>query len=183
MEKMDQPWQVLTFRTLETSWHTLLEVSPNSKFSKEIKLLLECGENVSTGVKLEDQIALGKRLVLVGSTGTVRSQGGAAYGANVEVRLREPDFPVGQDQSSLSLNLVQWRGGLDLGANFQSQFSLGRNYKMAVCAGLNNKLSGQITVRTSSAEQIQIALIAILPIAKTLYKKFWPGASEKYSIY
>ncbi|XP_045825627.1 translocase of chloroplast 159, chloroplastic isoform X2 [Trifolium pratense] len=141
------------------------------------------GENVSTGVKLEDQIALGKRLVLVGSTGTVRSQGDAAYGANLEVRLREADFPVGQDQSSLSLSLVQWRGDLALGANFQSQFSLGRNYKMAVRAGLNNKLSGQITVRTSSAEQLQIALIAILPIAKTLYKNFWPGASEKYSIY
>jgi Toc86/159 family protein import component len=141
------------------------------------------GENVSTGVKLEDQIALGKRLVLVGSTGTVRSQGDSAYGANVEVRLREADFPVGQDQSSLSLSLVQWRGDLALGANFQSQFSLGRNYKMAVRAGLNNKLSGQITVRTSSAEQLQIALIAIIPIAKTLYKNFWPGASEKYSIY
>ncbi|GAU18751.1 hypothetical protein TSUD_80400 [Trifolium subterraneum] len=141
------------------------------------------GENVSTGVKLEDQIALGKRLVLVGSTGTVRSQGDSAYGANVEVRLREADFPVGQDQSSLSLSLVQWRGDLALGANFQSQFSLGRNYKMAVRAGLNNKLSGQITVRTSSAEQLQIALIAILPIAKTLYKNFWPGATEKYSLY
>ncbi|KAL1326997.1 hypothetical protein HN51_037106 [Arachis hypogaea] len=141
------------------------------------------GENVSTGVKVEDQIALGKRLVLVGSTGTVRCQGDAAYGANVEVRLREADFPVGQDQSSLSLSLVKWRGDLALGANFQSQFSLGRSYKMAVRAGLNNKLSGQITVRTSSSDQLQIALVAILPIAKAVYKNFWPGASENYSIY
>ncbi|MED6106405.1 hypothetical protein PIB30_004640 [Stylosanthes scabra] len=141
------------------------------------------GENVSTGLKVEDQIALGKRLVLVGSTGTVRCQGDAAYGANVEVRLREADFPVGQDQSSLSLSLVKWRGDLALGANFQSQFSLGRSYKMAVRAGLNNKLSGQITVRTSSSDQLQIALVALLPIAKAIYKNFWPGASETYSIY
>ncbi|CAI8618777.1 unnamed protein product [Vicia faba] len=141
------------------------------------------GENVSTGVKLEDQIALGKRLVLVGSTGTVRSQNDSAYGANVEVRLREADFPVGQDQSSLSLSLVQWRGDLALGANFQSQISLGRSYKMAVRAGLNNKLSGQITVRTSSSDQLQIALIAILPVAKAIYKNFWPGVTENYSIY
>lgn len=141
------------------------------------------GENVSTGVKLEDQLALGKRLVLVGSTGTVRSQGDSAYGANVEVRLREADFPIGQDQSSLSFSLVQWRGDLAVGANFQSQISLGRSYKMAVRAGLNNKLSGQITVRTSSSDQLQIALIAILPILRTLYKNFWPGASDKYSIY
>ncbi|KAK4254735.1 hypothetical protein QN277_010074 [Acacia crassicarpa] len=141
------------------------------------------GENMSTGLKLEDQIALGKRLVLVGSTGTVRSQGDSAYGANVEVRLREADFPIGQDQSSLGLSLVKWRGDLALGANFQSQISLGRSYKMAVRAGLNNKLSGQISVRTSSSDQLQIALVAILPIARAIYRNFWPGASEKYAVY
>ncbi|XP_057421891.1 translocase of chloroplast 159, chloroplastic [Lotus japonicus] len=141
------------------------------------------GENVSTGLKAEDQIALGKRLVLVGSAGTVRSQGDSAYGANLEVRLREADFPIGQDQSSLSLSLVKWRGDLALGANLQSQFSLGRSYKVAVRAGLNNKCSGQISVRTSSSEQVQIALLAILPVARAIYKNFWPGASENYSIY
>ncbi|KAJ7977546.1 Translocase of chloroplast, chloroplastic [Quillaja saponaria] len=141
------------------------------------------GENVSTGLKIEDQIGLGKRLVLVGSTGTVRSQGDSAYGANLEVRLREADYPIGQDQSSLGLSLVKWKGDLALGANFQSQFSLGRSYKMAVRAGLNNKLSGQITVRTSSSDQLQIALVAFLPIARAIYKNFWPGASENYSIY
>ncbi|XP_020224543.1 translocase of chloroplast 159, chloroplastic [Cajanus cajan] len=141
------------------------------------------GENVSTGLKVEDQIAVGKRLVLVGSTGMVKSQTDSAYGANVEIRLREADFPVGQDQSSLSLSLVKWRGDLALGANLQSQISLGRSYKMAVRAGLNNKLSGQISVRTSSSDQLQIALVAILPIAKAIYKNFWPGASENYSIY
>ncbi|KAH7517084.1 hypothetical protein FEM48_Zijuj09G0024700 [Ziziphus jujuba var. spinosa] len=141
------------------------------------------GENVSTGVKVEDQITLGKRLVLVGSTGTVRSQGDAAYGANLEVRLREADFPVGQDQSSLGLSLVKWRGDLALGANFQSQFSVGRNYKVGIRAGLNNKLSGQISVRTSSSDQLQIALVAILPIVKAIYKSIQPGVSENYSLY
>ena len=141
------------------------------------------GENVSTGLKVEDQIAVGKRVVLGGSTGVVKSQTDSAYGANVEVRLREADFPIGQDQSSLSLSLVKWRGDLALGANLQSQFSVGRGYKVAVRAGLNNKLSGQISVRTSSSDQLQIALIAILPIAKAIYKNFWPGASENYSIY
>ncbi|XP_027345719.1 translocase of chloroplast 159, chloroplastic-like [Abrus precatorius] len=141
------------------------------------------GENVSTGLKVEDQIALGKRLVLVGSTGIVRSQTDSACGANFEVRLREADFPIGQDQSALSFSLVKWRGDLALGANLQSQFSVGRSYKMAVRAALNNKLSGQITVRTSSSDQVQIALLAILPIARAIYKNFWPGASENYSIY
>ncbi|XP_050911407.1 uncharacterized protein LOC127126517 [Lathyrus oleraceus] len=157
----------------------------NSKRNKTVAgvFVTFLGENVSTGVKLEDQIALGKRLVLVGSTGTVRSQNDSAYGANVEVRLREADFLVGQNQSSLSLSLVQWRGDLALGANFQSQISLGRSYKMAVLAGLNNKLSGQINVRTSSSDQLQISLIVILPVAKAIYKNFWTGVTENYSIY
>ncbi|XP_041022525.1 translocase of chloroplast 159, chloroplastic [Juglans microcarpa x Juglans regia] len=141
------------------------------------------GENVSTGVKIEDQIALGKRLVLVGSTGTVRSQGDSAYGANLEVRFREADYPIGQDQSSLGLSLVKWKGDTALGANFQSQISIGRSYKVAVRAGLNNKLSGQITVRTSSSDQLQLALVGILPIVRAIYKIIWPGASENYSIY
>ncbi|KAI4297058.1 hypothetical protein L6164_036966 [Bauhinia variegata] len=142
------------------------------------------GENVSTGMKIEDQIAIGKRLAFVGSMGTVRSQGDSAYGANLEVQLRDADYPVGQDQHSLGLSLVKWRGDLALGTNFQSQFSLGRSYKMAIRAGLNNKLSGQFTVRTSSSDQLQIALVAVLPIAKAIYQNFWPGASsENYSIY
>ncbi|CDY50376.1 BnaCnng19080D [Brassica napus] len=87
------------------------------------------GENIATGVKLEDQIALGKRFVLVG-------------------------------------------------------ISVGRNSKIALRAGLNNKMSGQITVRTSSSDQLQIALTAILPIAMSIYKMLRPdGASDKYSMY
>ncbi|CAL0301032.1 unnamed protein product [Lupinus luteus] len=141
------------------------------------------GESISTGLKVEDQIVLGKRLALVGSTGIMRSKGDSVYGTNVEVRLREADFPIGQDQSSLSLSLVKWRGDLALGANFQSQFSIGRNYKMAVQATMNNRQSGQISVRTSSSDQLQIALLAILPIARAIYKNFWPKAGENHSIY
>ncbi|KAJ9696480.1 hypothetical protein PVL29_008619 [Vitis rotundifolia] len=141
------------------------------------------GENVATGFKVEDQFTLGKRLVLAGSTGTVRCQGDAAYGANLEVRLREADFPIGQDQSTLGLSLVKWRGDLALGANLQSQFSIGRSSKMAVRVGLNNKLSGQITVKTSSSEQLQIALVGIIPVVMGIYKAIWPGVSENYSVY
>ncbi|CAN1235341.1 Translocase of chloroplast 159, chloroplastic [Linum perenne] len=142
------------------------------------------GPNIATGVKLEDQISIGKRVVLVGSTGTVRSQADSAYGANLEVRLRDADFPIGQDQSSLGLSLVKWRGDLALAANLQSQFSVGRSSKIAVRAGLNNKLSGQVSVRTSSSDQLQIALVGILPIVMSIYKSIRPPpADESYSAY
>eukprot|EP00268_Persea_americana_P067715 TRINITY_DN934_c2_g1_i11.p1 TRINITY_DN934_c2_g1~~TRINITY_DN934_c2_g1_i11.p1 ORF type:complete len:1479 (-),score=415.35 TRINITY_DN934_c2_g1_i11:725-5161(-) len=132
------------------------------------------GENVATGFKVEDQISISKRMSLVATTGFVGSQGDVAYGANLEARLRDKEFPIGQDQSTLGLSLMKWRGDLALGANLQSQFSVGRNSKMAIRIGLNNKLSGQITVRTSSSEQLQIALVGILPVATTIFRTIWP---------
>ncbi|XP_057535959.1 translocase of chloroplast 159, chloroplastic isoform X2 [Amaranthus tricolor] len=141
------------------------------------------GENVATGVKLEDQIALGKRLVLVGTTGTVRSQKDAAYGANLELRLNDADHPIGQDQSSFVLSLMKWRGDLAIGANAQSQFSVGRSSKMAVRISLNNKQSGQITVKTSSSDHLALSFAGLIPIALSIYQKLRPIASENYSIY
>ncbi|KAK3041493.1 hypothetical protein RJ639_000470 [Escallonia herrerae] len=141
------------------------------------------GENVATGFKIEDQIVLGKQYVLVGSAGTVRSQNDAAYGANLELKRRENDYPIGQVQSSFGLQIVKWRGELALGFNSLAQFSIGRNSKVAVRAGINNKLSGQISVRTSSSEHLSLALTAIIPTAVSIYKKIWPDVSEKYSIY
>ncbi|RWR95293.1 translocase of chloroplast 159, chloroplastic [Cinnamomum micranthum f. kanehirae] len=135
------------------------------------------GENVATGLKVEDQISIGKRVSLVASTGAVRSQGDMAYGANLEARLKDKEYPIGQDQSTLGLSLVKWRGDLALGANLQSQFSVGRNSKMAVRVGLNNKLSGQLTIRTSSSEQFQLALVGIVPVAMAIYRTIWSGES------
>ncbi|KAF3966499.1 hypothetical protein CMV_009414 [Castanea mollissima] len=137
--------------------------------------------NVATGLKIEDQIAIGKRLVLAGSTGVVRSQGETAYGANLEVRLKGADFPVGQDQSTLGLSLVRQRGDMSLMANLQSQFSIGRGSQTAIHVGLNDKQSGQITVRISSSEQLQIALFGILPIAVSIFRSICPGFGAKNS--
>ncbi|KAJ8565933.1 hypothetical protein K7X08_008509 [Anisodus acutangulus] len=137
------------------------------------------GDNLVTGLKLEDQLAIGKQLVVVGSTGTIRSQGNAAYGANLELRLRERDYPVGQDQSSLGLSLMKWRNDIIWGCNLQSQFSVGRNSKIAVGAGLNSKKSGQITVRTSTSDQLQIAILGLLPIARAIMMALFPQTSEK----
>ncbi|KAK9992274.1 hypothetical protein SO802_027259 [Lithocarpus litseifolius] len=137
--------------------------------------------NVATGLKIEDQIAIGKRLVLAGSNGVVRSQGETAYGANLEVRLKEADFPIGQDQSTLGLSLVRLRGDMSLMANLQSHFSIGRGSQMAIHVGLNDKQSGQITVRISSSEQLQIALCGILPIAFSIFWSICPGFGAKNS--
>ncbi|KAK2645941.1 hypothetical protein Ddye_021136 [Dipteronia dyeriana] len=141
------------------------------------------GENVATGVKMGDMIAVGKRLVLTGNAGAMRSQGDTAYGATLEVRLKDNDFPIEQDNSSLSLSMMNWRGDSTLMANLQSQFSIVRGSKMAVRVGLNNKRSGQITVKFSSSEQLQMALIGILPIAMSIFKGIFPGSGGKNTAY
>ncbi|AQK95091.1 Translocase of chloroplast 159 chloroplastic [Zea mays] len=133
------------------------------------------GDIVATGLKVEDQLSLGKRLSLVASTGAMRAQGETAYGANLEARLKDKDYPIGQSLSTLGLSLMKWRRDLALGANLQSQFSIGRGSKMAVRLGLNNKLSGQITVRTSTSEQVQIALLGLVPVAASIYRSFRPS--------
>lgn len=133
------------------------------------------GDIVATGLKIEDQLSVGKRLALVASTGAMRAQGDTAYGANLEARLKDKDYPIGQSLSTLGLSLMKWRRDLALGANLQSQFSIGRGSKMAVRLGLNNKLSGQITVRTSTSEQVQIALLGLVPVIASIYRSFRPG--------
>ncbi|XP_013694479.2 translocase of chloroplast 159, chloroplastic-like [Brassica napus] len=130
------------------------------------------GEDVAIGLKLEDHITLGKRIVLAGNAGTVQLREESAYEANVEVRLREADFPIGQNQSSLGLSLTKSKEeDLTLSANLRSQVSVGRQTKVAAFASLDTKRTGRFTVRTSSSDQLQIAVMAILPLAMSIYKR------------
>ncbi|CAK7333195.1 unnamed protein product [Dovyalis caffra] len=154
---------------------TKLKKFKMNKTSAGISVTL-LGENVATGLKIEDQITVGKRLALVGNAGTVRSGSDTAYGANFEVRLKSKDFPIEQDQSTLGLSLMKWRGDLGLMAQLQSQFSIGRNSKMAIRVGMNNKQSGQISIKTNSSE-LQAALIGIVPIAVSLLRSIYPGSN------
>lgn len=142
------------------------------------------GDNVIPGIKIDDQITLGKLYVLAGSVGLVRAQKDNAFGANFELHKKDDDFPIGQVQSSFTMSLIKWRGDLALGLNCITQFSVGRGSKISVRAGINNKLSGQLTVKTSSSEHLSLALVALVPTAMSIYRKFWPGASvDKYSMY
>ncbi|KAL6504993.1 hypothetical protein OROGR_024810 [Orobanche gracilis] len=141
------------------------------------------GENVVPALKIEDQIRFGKQYTLVGSAGAVRSQQETAYGANFELQRREVDYPIGQVLSTLSMSMIKWRGDLALGLNGLVQFALGRNSKVIVRAGINNKMSGQFTVRTSSSEHLSLALVAVIPTVLSVYKKLFPAAGGSYSIF
>lgn len=130
------------------------------------------GEDATTGLKIEDQIAIGKGLVLAGSAGAVQCQGDAACGAKLELCLMEKDFPIKQDQTSLGLSIMKWGGGIVLTTDILSQFFVGSS-KIAVNVVLDNKQRGKISVRTSNSDKIQIAgLIGILSIAVSVFGFF-----------
>jgi Toc86/159 family protein import component len=139
------------------------------------------GDIVAAGAKLEDQLSLGKRLTLVASTGGVRAQGDIAYGANLEARLRDKDYPIGQALSTLGLSLMKWRGDLALGANLQSQIPVGTGSKVALRVGLNNKLSGQISVRTSTSDHFQIAFLALVPVLSSVIQTLRSSGGESFA--
>ncbi|WCJ23496.1 Translocase of chloroplast 159 chloroplastic [Euphorbia peplus] len=136
------------------------------------------GENVATGLKIEDQITFGKQLAMAGSAGAMRSKGETAFGANFEIRMKNKDYPVNQNQSTLGFSLLKWRSDLNYMANLQSQFSIGRNSKMAVRVGMNNKQSGQISIKNSSSE-LQIAAICIFPILASVVRNLCPGTAAR----
>ena len=62
---------------------------------------------MAIGLKIEDQIAIGKRLVLAGTAEAETSQSDTAYGGNMEIRLKYKDFPVEQNLTTLGL----WSSG------------------------------------------------------------------------
>nr|GEV98629.1 translocase of chloroplast 159, chloroplastic-like [Tanacetum cinerariifolium] len=64
-----------------------------------------------------------------------------------------------------------------------AQFFVGCNSKVEVRAGINNKMSGQITVKTSSSKNLTLAITSVIPSLISAYKKLWPGDAEKYSPY
>ncbi|XP_022862050.1 translocase of chloroplast 159, chloroplastic-like [Olea europaea var. sylvestris] len=90
----------------------------------------------------------------------------------------EWDHPIGNDQSSIGLSLMRWRGDLIWGCNLQSQLSIYQDSKLNVQDQLNNKLNGQISVRISSSEQLQVAFLSLLPVAEAIFRKVFSQSIE-----
>ncbi|KAJ6836215.1 translocase of chloroplast 120, chloroplastic [Iris pallida] len=127
------------------------------------------GDAVSAGAKVEDRLVVNRRLRLLVSGGAMAGRGGdVAYGGRLEATLRDKDHPVGRALSTLALSVVDWRGDLAVGCNVQSQLPVGRGTHLVGHANLSNRGTGQVGIRLNSSEQLQIALLALLPIAKSL---------------
>ena len=126
------------------------------------------GDALTAGLKVEDKLIVNKRLGLVVSGGAMTGRGDVAYGGSLEATLRDKDHPLGRSLSTFGLSVMDWHGDLAIGGNLQSQIPIGRHTNLIARASLNNRCSGQVSIRLNSSEQLQIALVGLLPVLRKL---------------
>ncbi|KAF9617301.1 hypothetical protein IFM89_035245 [Coptis chinensis] len=129
------------------------------------------GNKFFTGAKIEDTITVGKRMKLVLNAGRMGGLGQVAYGGSFETTLRGRDHPVRNDKISLTMTLLSLDKEVVFGGNILSDFRIGRGSKMSVNANLNSRRMGQICIKTSSSEHVEIGLIAVVSIIRTLFRR------------
>ncbi|KDP20412.1 hypothetical protein JCGZ_06371 [Jatropha curcas] len=127
------------------------------------------GDALSAGLKVEDKLIVNKRFRMVVSGGAMTGRGDVAYGGSLEAQLRDKDYPLGRSLSTLGLSVMDWHGDLAVGCNIQSQVPIGRSTNLIARGNLNNKGAGQISIRVNSSEQLQIALVGLLPLLKKIF--------------
>lgn len=125
------------------------------------------GDILTGGLKIEDKFIVNKQGQLVASAGAVVARGDVAYGGSFEATYRGKD-PLGRFLSTLGLSVMDWHGELALGCNFQSQIPVGRSTNLIGRVNVNNRGSGQVSIRFNSAEHLQIALISLVPFIRKL---------------
>ncbi|KAJ0091344.1 hypothetical protein Patl1_13918 [Pistacia atlantica] len=94
-----------------------------------------------------------------------------AYGGSLEAILRGRDYPVRNDNISLTMTALSYNKELVLGGVFQSEFRPSRGMKMSVNANLNSRKMGQVGIKLSSTEHMEIGLIAVFAIFKGLFRR------------
>lgn len=126
------------------------------------------GDAIAAGLKLEDKLIVNKRLRMVMTGGAMTGRGDVAYGGSLEATLRDKDHPLGRSLSTLGISVMDWHGDLAIGCNIQSQIPIGRFTNMTGRVNLNNRGAGQVSIRLNSSEQLQIALIGLIPLLRKL---------------
>ncbi|CAN8271352.1 unnamed protein product [Cochlearia groenlandica] len=142
----------------------------NSKRNKAATALslTHMSDSLSAGIKVEDKFIASKWFRMVMSGGAMTCRGDVAFAGTLEAQLRDKDYPLGRFLTTLGLSVMDWHGDLAIGGNIQSQVPLGRSSNLIARANLNNRGSGQVSLRLNSSEQLQLAMVAIVPLFKKL---------------
>ncbi|KAL3535917.1 hypothetical protein ACH5RR_004378 [Cinchona calisaya] len=140
--------------------------------------LTDCGVCVTSfgnkyffGAKVEDSILIGKRMKLSINAGRMVGGGQVAYGGSFGTTFRGRDYPVRNDKVSFTMTALSLDKETVLGVNVESDFRLSRGTKMSVNGNINSRRMGQLRIKTSSSERMDIALVAAVSIFRTLLRR------------
>ena len=59
---------------------------------------------------------------------------------------------------------MDWRGDVALGGNAMSSITLGKDTQLTARANLNSRGAGQITLRATTNERLQLAGLGLVPL-------------------
>ncbi|XP_042396172.1 translocase of chloroplast 90, chloroplastic-like isoform X1 [Zingiber officinale] len=123
------------------------------------------------GGKLENTLIIGRRSKIAANAGQIQGCGQVASGASIEATLRGKDYPIKDDKVTLGASILSFNKDVVLGGSVQTDFKATRTIKMSINANLNNQGLGQISIKTSTSEHIEIALVAIFSLVKALFQR------------
>ncbi|KAK4787088.1 hypothetical protein SAY86_010921 [Trapa natans] len=154
-------------------------VRSNTKLRNVLKKhnVVDCGVSLTSfrnkqylGVKIEDQVYVGKRLKFVANAGRLGGPAGkVAYGGGMEATFRGRDYPVKRGHMTLGMTVLSFDSDRVIGASLESEFGLTRDTRLSVSGTLNNRSMGQICLRASSSQHMEIGLIALVSILRGLF--------------
>ncbi|KAI6682306.1 hypothetical protein NL676_036187 [Syzygium grande] len=156
-------------------------VHSNTKLSKLKHNITECGVSLTrigdkcyAGAKIEDTMHIGRRVKLVVNAGRLGGAEQVAYGGSFEATVRGRDYPVRTNSVSLSMTVLSFDKEMVLSGGLQSEFRLNRDTKVLISGNLNSRKMGQLSLKTSSSEHMEIALIALVSIIRGLFRRKIP---------
>jgi Toc86/159 family protein import component len=146
----------------ETRWKNL----PTNKTTGGLSASI-IGGTLAVGAKVEDRWKVRPGSKLVVSCGAITAKGDVAFGGNCEGILRKQN-ETGTTSTTLGASFMKWRGDLALGGNAQSQFNVGPDTQLTARVNLNSRGAGQLTLRASTNEKLQLAAFGLVPVIATL---------------
>ena len=126
------------------------------------------GGALALGTKLENRWKVTPGAKLVVSAGAVSANKDVAYGGNCEAILRHSDDPGNPNSSTVGMSFMNWRGDVALGGNAMSSITLGRDTQLTARANLNSRGAGQLTLRATTNERLQLASLGLVPLLAAL---------------
>lgn len=162
----------------------MYNVHSNTKLRSLKQNFTDCGISLTSfrnkyyvGAKLEDTILVGKRVKFVMNTGLMEGSGQLAYGGSFEACLRGSDYPVRNDNLSLTMTALSFRKETVLGGGFESEFRPLRGMRLSINGNINSQKMGQVRVKMSSSDHVEIALVAVFSIFKALLR--WKATGNR----